>query len=236
MKFVLSHLSIGYQKDHSVLSDINAEVESGRLTCLIGKNGIGKSTLLKTISGFLPPLSGHIFLDNTSLSSLSHKELSHKISVVLTTKPDIRKITAYEMVGMGRAPYTGFFGTLNAQDKEIVTKSLRAVGIEHLSERMIDSLSDGERQKVMIAKALAQATPIILLDEPTAFLDFHSKADIFRLLHEKVVETNKIILLSTHDLELAVRFADTLLEVSEQGLRLVSNREVKKEIAGLLKR
>lgn len=234
MKFVLSHLNIGYKEGDSVLSAIDAEVEGGKLTCLIGRNGVGKSTLLKTLSGYLPPLSGDVLLNGNSISALSNKELSHKISVVLTTKPDVRQLTAREMVGMGRAPYTGFFGRLATKDNEVVIECLRSVGIEHLANRMIDSLSDGERQKVMIAKALAQETPVMLLDEPTAFLDFASKADIFRLLHEKATETGKIILLSTHDLELAVRFADTLLEVSETGMHLVSQEEVKQQMELLL--
>lgn len=234
MKFTLSHLDIGYQPQHNVISDINVEVISGGLTCLIGPNGVGKSTLLKTLSGFLPKLGGEILLNKLDLSHLSNKDLARKISVVLTTKPDVQNITTEEMIGLGRSPYTGFFGTLRKEDEKVVNEVIETVGITSLKGRAIHTLSDGERQKVMIAKALAQETPIILLDEPTAFLDFPSKADTYRLLHETAQKLDKIILLSTHDLELAIRFSDTILEVSKQGVKKISRAEVEQNIEFLL--
>ena len=212
----LKELTIGYaQKNNTkvVASDINATLHSGRLTCLIGANGIGKSTLLRTLSAFQPPLSGEIFIDNESpipLSTLTDKQLSRLIGVVLTEKPDVQNMTVFELVGLGRSPYTGFWGRLNEDDKEVVKESLRLVGIESLQDRLIQTLSDGERQKTMIAKALAQQTPVIYLDEPTAFLDYPSKVEMLTLLRHLARETGKTIFLSTHDMELALQIADEL--------------------------
>ena len=212
----LKDLTIGYaQKNNTkvVASNINATLHSGRLTCLIGANGIGKSTLLRTLSAFQPPLSGEIFIDNESpipLSTLTDKQLSRLIGVVLTEKPDVQNMTVFELVGLGRSPYTGFWGRLNEDDKEVVKESLRLVGIESLQDRLIQTLSDGERQKTMIAKALAQQTPVIYLDEPTAFLDYPSKVEMLTLLRHLARETGKTIFLSTHDMELALQIADEL--------------------------
>ena len=212
----LKDLTIGYtQKNNTkvVASGINATLHSGRLTCLIGANGIGKSTLLRTLSAFQPPLSGEIFIDNESpipLSTLTDKQLSRLIGVVLTEKPDVQNMTVFELVGLGRSPYTGFWGRLNEEDKEVVKESLRLVGIESLQDRLIQTLSDGERQKTMIAKALAQQTPVIYLDEPTAFLDYPSKVEMLTLLRHLARETGKTIFLSTHDMELALQIADEL--------------------------
>lgn len=152
--------------------------------------------------------------------------MARQISIVLTQKPDVQNLTVEEIIGLGRSPYTGFFGKLHANDQQIVDESITAVGIEKLKNRMIQTLSDGERQKVMIAKALAQQTPVIFLDEPTAFLDFSSKVETFQLLQRMAHEMGKLVLLSTHDLELAVRFSDTLLQVNGDGLRIVSSEEV----------
>ncbi len=226
MQITLSHLSVGYKVGHAVVSDINLALQSGKLASLIGANGVGKSTLLKTLTGFLPKLEGSLLLDGKDISEFSQRALARQISIVLTQKPDVQNLTVEEIVGLGRSPYTGFFGKLHANDQQIVDESIIAVGIEKLKNRMIQTLSDGERQKVMIAKALAQQTPVIFLDEPTAFLDFSSKVETFQLLQRMAHEMGKLVLLSTHDLELAVRFSDTLLQVNGDGLRTVSNEEV----------
>ena len=226
MQITLSHLSVGYKVGHAVVSDINLTLQSGKLASLIGENGVGKSTLLKTLTGFLPKLEGSLLLDGKDISEFSQRALARQISIVLTQKPDVQNLMVEEIVGLGRSPYTGFFGKLHANDQQIVDESITAVGIEKLKNRMIQTLSDGERQKVMIAKALAQQTPVIFLDEPTAFLDFSSKVETFQLLQRMAHEMGKLILLSTHDLELAVRFSDTLLQVNGDGLRTVSNEEV----------
>ena len=230
----LSQLSVGYSLSHPVISDINLELRSGQLACLIGENGIGKSTLLKTLTGFLPKLNGSLLLDNRDIESFSQRELARQVSIVLTQKPDVQNLTIEEIIGLGRSPYTGFFGRLRAEDRKVVDDAIATMGIEKLRGRMIQTLSDGERQKVMIAKALAQETPVILLDEPTAFLDFPSKAETFQSLQRMAHERDKLILLSTHDLELAVRFADSLLEVKAGTLKAVSAAEVKASIRAII--
>ena len=223
---ILNDLSIGYAAKGNqkvVASGLCASVNSGELTCLLGRNGIGKSTLLRTLSAFQPPLQGEILIYNpldehrssrddrlSALTSLSDKQLSKLIGVVLTEKPDVQNMTVAELVGMGRQPYTGFWGTLDSDDRRIVGEAIRLVGIEALSTRQIHTLSDGERQKTMIAKALAQQTPVIYLDEPTAFLDFPSKVEMMQLLRRLAREQQKTIFLSTHDFELALQVADTL--------------------------
>ncbi len=217
----LNNLSIGYRSKHqlrTVASAINAQLQSDKLTCLIGANGIGKSTLLRTLSGFQPPLSGEIRLIKKLISDFSPKDLAKEISVVLTSKPDATQLSVEEIVDIGRSPYTGFWGTLSSYDKQIVAEALQQVGIQHLAHRNIQELSDGERQKVMLTKALAQQTNIIILDEPTAFLDFPSKVETLQLLRRLAHEQHKTILLSTHDVELALQLADCiwLMEQSAQ--------------------
>ena len=230
----LSQLSVGYTLSHPVISDINLELRSGQLACLIGENGIGKSTLLKTLTGFLPKLKGSLLLGNRDIESFSQRELARQVSIVLTQKPDVQNLTIEEIIGLGRSPYTGFLGRLRAEDRKVVDDAIATMGIGKLRGRMIQTLSDGERQKVMIAKALAQETPIILLDEPTAFLDFPSKAETFQSLQRMAHERDKLIRLSTHDLELAVRFADSLLEVKKGTLQAVSASEVKASIRAII--
>jgi iron complex transport system ATP-binding protein len=231
----LENLTIGY-KDKVVQSNLNAAFESGQLVCLLGRNGIGKSTLLRTLAMFQPALGGEVILEEKALNSYSVQDLSRKLSIVLTRKPDVQNITVSEMVGLGRSPYTGFWGTLHDADKTVVAEALRLVGIESMAERKIHTLSDGERQKVMIAKALAQQTPIILLDEPTAFLDFPSKVEILKLLGCLAKETDKTIILSTHDLELAARLADCLWQMDESGLKLVTPADVKHIVDSAIER
>lgn len=209
----IENLSIGYIAKASVkvVADrIRAGINSGELTCLLGANGVGKSTLLRTLSAFQPKLGGTIQIVGKEIDAYTDKELSTVISVVLTEKCDIRNMTVYELVGLGRSPYTGFWGNLSEEDKSVIDRSISLVKIEHLAQRMIHTLSDGERQKAMIAKALAQDTPVIFLDEPTAFLDFPSKVEMMQLLHQLSRQTDKTIFLSTHDLELALQIADKI--------------------------
>ena len=234
---VLQNLSIGYATNGNkkvVAEGLNAAINSGELTCLLGCNGVGKSTLLRTLSSFQPALGGEIMLNASQpsgfrpLTSYTDKELSRMIGIVLTEKPDVRNMTIEELVGMGRSPYTGFWGTLTANDHQIVSEAISMVGIESLRGRMVHTLSDGERQKVMIAKALAQQTPVIYLDEPTAFLDYPSKVEMMQLLRRLAHDQQKTIFLSTHDVELALQLADCLwlmecvphsdLQVREPGL------------------
>lgn len=210
----LQNLTVGYG-EKAILSDINQTLEPGRLVCLLGSNGVGKSTILRTLAGFQPPLSGEVLLDGRNLSSLTLAERSKAVSIVLTERVEVPYMKVADLVGMGRSPYTGFFGTLTKEDKAIVGEAIEMVGITSLAERTIDTLSDGERQKAFLAKALAQQTPIILLDEPTAFLDFHAKISTLRLMQKLAHETNKIILMSTHDVEMALRLSDILWIVQD---------------------
>ena len=209
----LCDLSIGYPDKHNtkrVAEHLNASIHSGELTCLLGTNGVGKSTLLRTLSAFQPPLGGDIDLLDRPLSTYDDRQLATVIGVVLTEKSDIRNMTVEELVGLGRSPYTGFWGTLKEGDRKIVHEAIARVRIEPLTQRMVHTLSDGERQKVMIAKALAQETPIIFLDEPTAFLDFPSKVEVMQLLHNLTHTLQKTVFMSTHDLELALQIADKI--------------------------
>ena len=216
----IQNLSIGYSAKHSVkvvAEGISDTLRSGELTCLLGENGVGKSTLLRTLSGFLPPLSGDIAILGKPLGDYKERELATVIGVVLTERTNLQNMTVTELVGMGRSPYTGFWGRLSAEDRRKVGEALDLVGIAALRDRLVQTLSDGERQKVMIAKALAQETPIIFLDEPTAFLDYPSKVEILRLLGRLSRDFGKTIFLSTHDLELALRVTDRVWLMSRQG-------------------
>lgn len=209
----LKNLSIGYttgKTTRQVATGLCGGLYSGELTCLLGPNGVGKSTLLRTLAAFQPPLGGTIAVGDSDLSTMTAHQLSRTIGIVLTEKPDVPGMTAREMVAMGRAPYTGFWGRQDNQDKTIVSEAITTVGISAIADRLVGTLSDGERQKVMIAKALAQQTPIVLLDEPTAFLDFPSKVDTMLLLRRICREQQKTVFLSTHDLELALQTADRL--------------------------
>ena len=220
----LIDLGIGYQTKHgvkSVAEHISGAIRSGELTCLLGANGVGKSTLLRTLSAFQPKTSGQIVIEGRELDTYTDKELSRRIGVVLTEKPDVRNMTVRELVSLGRSPYTGFWGTYSRDDLQIVDEAIAQVGIETLSRRMVQTLSDGERQKVMIAKALAQQTPVIYLDEPTAFLDYPSKVEVLQLLRHISRQAGKTIFLSTHDVELALQLADTIwLMTRETGMTI----------------
>ena len=228
----LRNLSIGYQTKHSVRTvaeGINGAIRSGELTCLLGANGVGKSTLLRTLAAFQPAIKGEILISRKDeggtrkeISSLSDKELSKLVGVVLTEKPDVRNMSVRELVSLGRSPYTGFWGTYTDEDLRIVDEAIEMVGITDLVRRPVHTLSDGERQKVMIAKALAQQTPVIFLDEPTAFLDYPSKVEVLQLLRRISREAEKTIFLSTHDVELALQLADTIWlmrKIEEGGTR-----------------
>lgn len=230
VEITLQNLSIGYRSKKKELrviaSAIDAQLQSDELTCLIGSNGVGKSTLLRTLSGFQPPLAGEILLKGKPLSSYSPQEMAKEISVVLTSKLDVAQLSVLDIVGIGRSPYTGFWGTLSSEDKQIAEEAIRQVGITHLSQRNIQELSDGERQKVMLAKALAQQTSLIILDEPTAFLDFPSKVETFQMLRRLAHEQHKSILLSTHDVELALQLSDRLWLMEPSHLTIGTPREL----------
>lgn len=215
-------LCIGYRThkgEKKVHEHLSFELYRGELTGLLGANGAGKSTLLRTLSASQPALAGELHLLNKPLPLYSEKERSRTIGVVLTDKTQAGGLTVYELVALGRQPHTGFFGRLHSNDHVVIKEALEAVGIAHKAQSYTAELSDGERQKVMIAKALVQECPLIILDEPTAFLDVVSRIEIMTLLHRLAVEQNKAILLSTHDIEQALVLSDKLWLLSkEKGL------------------
>lgn len=213
----LKNLTTGYG-EHIVARSINSIIPEGNLISLLGPNGVGKSTLLRTLCAFQPAISGDIIINGTSLQELTQAQLSRIISVVLTERLDVRAMTVHNLVSLGRSPYTGFWGRLDEEDERQVRQAIDQVGISELYEREIGTLSDGELQKAMIAKALAQQTPIILLDEPTAFLDFPSKVEMMRMLHRLAHEMNKTIFLSTHDVEMALQLSDQLWLMTAEGV------------------
>ena len=241
-EIVLHQLSIGYRR-HVVADGLSAVLRSGGLTCLIGRNGLGKSTLLRTLSGFLRPLAGDVVLreeacgDSCSskgrdiaLNRLSKERLARLVSVVLTERVGVRQLTVEQLVGLGRMPYTGFFNGMSATDHRVVAEALRLTGMSSFAQREVSELSDGERQKVMIARALAQQTPVILLDEPTAFLDYGSKVETMRLLSDLAHRMDKLIVASTHDLEIALHTADRLLTIGDGGIEDLSKQQLKAKL------
>ncbi len=206
-------LNIGYKSRKTtttIHTGLDFKLFGGQLTCMLGPNGAGKSTLLRTVSASQPPLEGSLRLLGKSISEYSEKELSRHVGLVLTEKTNAGGLTVRQLVGLGRQPHTGFFGRLSKQDEMIIDYALEATGISHKAHEYTSQLSDGERQKAMIAKALVQECPLILLDEPTAFLDAVSKMEIMTLLHRLAHEEGKAILMSTHDIEQALVTADSI--------------------------
>jgi iron complex transport system ATP-binding protein len=207
-------LAIGYknagQATATVLDSIDVTLHPGELTCLIGPNGAGKSTLMRTLAGMQAPLAGHVTLGKDELHRLSPAQVAKQLAVVLTERVEVGNLSAYALVALGRHPYTDWRGRLREQDERVVRQALQTVGAAHLAARPLSHLSDGERQKVMIARALAQEPAVLILDEPTAFLDLPRRVEIMQLLHTLARESNRAILLSTHDLDLALRMADRL--------------------------
>lgn len=229
-----NRLTVGY-RGHRVVEDISLSLPCGRLVCLLGPNGAGKSTLLRTLCGFQPPIEGTVTISGSDITAMSAAEVARLVSVVLTDRPLTPSLTAAEMVGMGRAPYTGFWGRLSDDDRRLVSEAMQAVGIAPLATRRMGRLSDGERQKVMIAKALAQHTPVIVLDEPTAFLDYPSKVAVMKTLARLAHDEGKTILMSTHDLELAAQLGDELMEIENKHIRKITADEVSRIIGRLLR-
>lgn len=213
----IESLTIGYEDKGTfseVAHQINASVYAGELTSLIGPNGVGKSTLLRTLSRLQPIYEGDITFYGENLQEIKKERLATLLSVVLTERPSIYNISVKEMVAMGRNPYTNYWGSLSQKDEKVIDEALEMVGIMALGARKFETLSDGEKQKVMIAKALAQQTPIILLDEPTSFLDYPSKIELMQLLYQLTQERQKTILFSTHDLDLAMQVCDKMALMS----------------------
>lgn len=221
-------LTVGYRKGNStspVISGLNLSLSRGKLVALIGANGIGKSTLLRTLVGNQPPLEGEVSISGIRIDEIDRKELSLLLGIVNTERTQAGALTVREVVSLGRQPYTGFLGILSRNDKSIVEKAMQDAGILHKANSFLAELSDGERQKVMIAKALAQCTPIIILDEPTAFLDVASRMETMLLLHNLAHKQNKAVLLSSHDLSQSMMLADELWVVTNDREIISGNTE-----------
>lgn len=216
------NLSIGYSKKRNkavVQPNLNLKLQAGELVCLIGPNGTGKSTLLRTLAGLQKPLEGKIKIDNNELEKLTHHAKAMLIALVLTDRIDIDNATVLDIVSFGRHPYSNWWGNTSDEDEQKVLESIEMVHLMHKKDVSLSELSDGERQRVMIAKALAQDTPIIMLDEPTAHLDLPNRVEIMLLLHRLAHKTNKAIILSTHELDMALQAADRIwLITNENGV------------------
>jgi iron complex transport system ATP-binding protein len=205
-------LTVGYALRKApprlVAGPLHLTLWPGELVCLLGPNGAGKSTLLRTLAGVQAPLSGHLAVGGQPLASLPPEARARQLSVVLTERIEATHLTVQELVNLGRHPHTGWLGGLSAHDHAQVQAALAATGTAQFAHRPVGELSDGERQKVLLARALAQDTPLILLDEPTAHLDLPNRVALLRLLHELARTLGKAILLSTHELDLALQAAD----------------------------
>jgi iron complex transport system ATP-binding protein len=215
----LQNLTIGYPQrsgnEHTVFGPVNIAISAAEMTGIIGRNGIGKSTLLRTIAGLQPQLRGKVFFDGIENTSIQPNDMAKLVSFVSTEPINIHYLRVNELVAMGRFPYTGWLGKLDDTDLKFIDEAAELTGITHLMLKCIQELSDGERQKVMIARALAQDTPIIILDEPTAFLDLPARYDIMRILNNLTLQYNKTILFTTHDLAIAMDIADKLWVMTE---------------------
>ncbi len=214
-------LAVGYAKPRHprrvVVKEVNVALKRGELTCLLGPNGAGKSTLIRTLCGMQPPLEGKVLLGGEPLEKLSPSDLARRMSLVLTERVAVGMMPVVTLVSLGRHPYTDWAGRLGPQDREVVRRAMADVGIEFLGHRPVCELSDGERQKVMIARALAQEPQVMVLDEATAFLDLPRRVELMHLLRNLAHEGRRAILLSTHDLDLALRCADRLWLLSPGG-------------------
>jgi iron complex transport system ATP-binding protein len=225
----LKDLSIGYDRNKVVVQNISVEFASGNLIGLVANNGVGKSTLLKTLSGNLNPISGKITIGEIDITSIPHIELAKRIAIVLTEKPQLAGFTVYDLVALGRFPHTNMFGSLTEHDKAVINSSISLCGINALQDKRCNELSDGEFQKAMIARALAQQTDVLLLDEPTAFLDYSSKRKLFTLLKDIAEKENKIVLVSSHDIEILTEFAHAVYLIQDKTKhQLISSAEFKK--------
>lgn len=216
----LRHLRTGYtERRRSVVisPDLSLSIRPGEIVMLMGPNGSGKSTLMHTMAGLLPPLAGEVELGEKPLSSLTMKEVARQLSLVLTERIPAGNMDVWEVVTIGRYPYTGFRGVLSTEDKRICEEALATCRLTELRERIFDTLSDGEKQRVMIARALAQETPLILLDEPTAHLDLPSRLEVTTMLRTLAHKLGKSILISTHELDLALGWADTIWLLDRSG-------------------
>ncbi len=219
------NVSIGFvtKKVQSIVaSNINIELQQGELVGLVGANGIGKSTLLRTICKVQKPLNGDVFINNKNLEQISSNKLAKALSLVLTEQVASKNLSVFELVALGRQPYTNWVGNLSGHDKTIVKNAMSKTNIEELKDKKCFELSDGQLQKVMIARALAQDTDLVILDEPTTHLDMYHKAYVLKLLKSLVKETNKTILFSSHEIDLAIQLCDKIIVMTKENIEMNS--------------
>lgn len=203
------NLAIGYPSKPVLQQHLNLEVKQGQIISLMGQNGVGKTTFLKTINGLLPPIAGEVRMKEKALTTLSRLEIAKDCSLVLTEKPANYQLSVIDLVAMGRHPYSNWLGLMSQEDKAAVESAINQTKIDYIAERKIGELSDGQLQKVMIARALAQDTDLIILDEPVAHLDLNNKIEVMRLLRE-IAKQGKGILISTHDIQVTTQLSDKL--------------------------
>lgn len=217
----LNNITLGYG-NNTLLDNISAQMPTGELIALLGRNGTGKSTLLRAISGLGEIQKGNVFLNDQNLKGLSPYRLATTVSSVTTERVRIANLRCRDVVALGRAPYTNWIGRMQAQDREIVERSLKLVNMENYADRTMDQMSDGECQRIMIARALAQDTPIILLDEPTSFLDLPNRYELCSLLRRLAHDEEKCILFSTHELDIALTMCDSIALIDSPKLHYLS--------------
>lgn len=222
----LHDFSIGYG-ERTLLCDVNATIGDGKLTALIGRNGSGKSTLLRAIAGLNPQFEGEILLNGNLSTDLSSERLAKNLAFVSTERTRIPNLRCRDVVAIGRAPYTNWIGRMQKRDREIVEQSLRSVGMADFADKTMDKMSDGECQRVMIARALAQSTPIILLDEPTSFLDLPNRYELCSLLSDLAHNQGKCILFSTHELDIAISLCDNIALIDAPHLHCLPTDEMR---------
>ena len=213
------NLSIGYtskKEVKTIATDISISLNKGKLITLIGGNGIGKSTLLRTITAIQKPISGEVFLNEKDIFSMDNSDLAQQQSLVLTDKLPSSNLTVWELIALGRQPYTNWIGNLTDDDYSKIKTAVQLTNIEHLTEKKHYEISDGQLQKVLIASALAQDTGLIILDEPTTHLDLFHKVSVFKLLQKLAHESEKCILFSTHDIDLAIQLSDEMIVMTKE--------------------
>lgn len=223
----LRDFSIGYGQ-RQLLEDVRVTIPSRNLTALIGRNGTGKSTLLRAVAGLNRNYSGHIEIDGKDIRSVAPDEMARMMALVTTERVRVAALKCEDVVAIGRAPYTNWMGRLQEQDREIVAESLKAVGMEAYARRTMDRMSDGECQRVMIARALAQDTPVMLLDEPTSFLDLPNRYELCTLLAKLAHEQGKCILFSTHELDIALTLSDSIALIDPSRLHCLPTEEMRR--------
>lgn len=219
------NLTLGYGS-RVLIDNLSTSIKAGELTALVGRNGTGKSTLLRAITGLGDRIKGNIYLAGKHIDSLTTAELAQTVAFVTTDKVRIANLRCRDVVALGRAPYTNWIGRMQVQDEEIVMHSMALVGMSDYADKTMDRMSDGECQRIMIARALAQQTPIILLDEPTAFLDMPNRYELCTLLQHLAHQEKKSILFSTHELDIALALCDSIALISPPQLHLLPTEQM----------